>query len=75
MSKKTSINSTMRIYHQYLGFFLAGIMTVYATSGIVIILRETEFLKSERKTEKTFPEDFDIANLEKAVKNKEMKME
>lgn len=37
--------------------------------------RETEFLKSERKKVKTFPEDFDIANLEKTVKNKELKID
>lgn len=65
----------MRIYHRYLGFFLAGIMAVYAISGIVLIFRETEFLKSERKIVKTLPADFDIANLGKAVKNKELKID
>jgi len=41
----------MRIWHRYLGFFLAGIMAVYALSGIVMIFRNTDFLKQE-KTEK-----------------------
>ena len=46
MSKNT-INLKFRIIHRYLGFFLAGIMFVYALSGIVMIFRETNFLKKE----------------------------
>lgn len=37
----------MRFIHRYLGFFLAGIMAVYALSGIIMIFRETAFLKKE----------------------------
>jgi len=37
----------MRIIHRYLGFFLAGIMAVYSISGIVMVFRNTDFLKSE----------------------------
>lgn len=39
----------MRLLHRYLGFFLAGIMAVYALSGIVLIFRDTDFLKSEQQ--------------------------
>ena len=42
----------MRILHRYIGFFLAGIMAVYALSGIVLIYRETDFLKREKQVEK-----------------------
>lgn len=38
----------MRILHRYLGFFLVGIMAVYAMSGTVMIFRTTDFLKRER---------------------------
>ena len=37
----------MRIIHRYLGFFLAGIMAVYATSGMILIFRNTNFLKKD----------------------------
>ncbi len=37
----------MRIIHRYLGFFLAGIMSVYALSGIILIFRDSDFLKKE----------------------------
>jgi hypothetical protein len=37
----------MRIIHRYLGFFLAGIMAVYAISGIVLIFRDSDTFKNE----------------------------
>ncbi|MBD1259012.1 PepSY domain-containing protein [Maribacter polysiphoniae] len=52
MKGKKSMNFYMRIVHRYLGFFLAGIMAVYAFSGIILIFRETNFLKSEQTIEK-----------------------
>ncbi len=45
----------MRIYHRYLGFFLAGIMAVYALSGVLMIFRNTDFLKKEYVEERTLP--------------------
>lgn len=39
----------MRVIHRYLGFFLAGIMGVYALSGVVMIFRNTDFLKQEKQ--------------------------
>jgi hypothetical protein len=50
---KSNLNTTMRVYHRYLGFFLAGIMAVYAISGILMIFRDTDFLKNTVKIEKT----------------------
>lgn len=35
----------MRIWHRYLGFFLVGIMAVYAVSGIILIFRDTDYFK------------------------------
>ncbi|MEI6866814.1 hypothetical protein [Flavicella sp.] len=37
----------VRVIHRYLGCFLSGIMFVYALSGIIMIFRETNFLKKE----------------------------
>ena len=38
-------HNNIRKYHQILGFFLAGIMSIYALSGILLIFRPTDFLK------------------------------
>jgi hypothetical protein len=43
----SQLSTKMRVYHRYLGFFLAGIMAVYSISGIILIFRETKFLKSD----------------------------
>ena len=50
-----SIRKDMRVYHRYLGFFLAGIMAVYAISGTLMIFRNTDFLKKDIEATKTLP--------------------
>ncbi len=52
MKKQREFSNKMRTYHRYLGFFLAGIMAMYAISGIVLIFRDTDFLKNEYLNEK-----------------------
>ena len=47
MATSKTLSKNMRIWHRYLGFFLAGIMAVYAISGVVLIFRNTDFLKKE----------------------------
>lgn len=42
---KKQLGKQMRIIHRYLGFFLVGIMAVYAVSGIIMVFRNTDFLK------------------------------
>lgn len=69
------INNTMRTYHRYLGFFLAGIMAVYALSGVLMIFRNTDFLKSEKTREKQFPTDIKPEELGRALKIRDFKIE
>ena len=52
MTKGKSNSLLFRIIHRYLGFFLAGIMTVYALSGVVLIFRDTDLFKIEKQQEK-----------------------
>lgn len=62
----------MRIYHRYLGFFLAGIMAVYALSGIVLIFRDTDFLKKEIVTKKQLEPNLSAEQLGNAIKIKRL---
>lgn len=57
----------MRVLHRYLGFFLAGIMAVYAISGIVLIFRDTDFLKSEHTETVKIEPDIKNENVGKAL--------
>ncbi|MGB5436600.1 MAG: PepSY domain-containing protein [Maribacter sp.] len=56
-----------RVVHRYLGFFLAGIMIVYAISGIVLTFRNTDYLKNEIQVNKTLEIDISAENLGKAL--------
>mgnify|MGYP000517651627 CR=1 FL=1 len=70
---KSNLNNTMRVYHRYLGFFLAGIMAVYAISGIIMIFRDTDFLKSEQLIEKELPKDIKTEDLGREIRMRDFK--
>jgi hypothetical protein len=73
MSKKQTLSGTMRIVHRYLGFFLAGIMAVYALSGITLIFRDTGFLKQENQVVKTVKPNASAKDLGKMLEMREFK--
>lgn len=72
--EKSRINQKMRKYHRHLGYFLAGIMAVYSISGIILIFRDTDFLKSEKQVEKKLQPDMKVEDLGKALKIKDFKI-
>ena len=69
-NNKTSFSLKMRIIHRYLGYFLAGIMFVYALSGIVMIFRDTNFLKTEVVLEKQLEPDLTVNELKSKIRMK-----
>ncbi|MCW2117964.1 PepSY domain-containing protein [Flavobacterium sp. 7A] len=75
MTKKTKSSNLMRIIHRYLGFFLAGIMAVYALSGIILIFRDTDFLKQEKNIVKTIAPNLNEEDLGKELHLKKLKAE
>lgn len=69
------MNEKMRVYHRYLGFFLSGIMAVYSISGITLIFRDTDFLKSEKQVERQLKSNLSNEDLGKALRMREFKIE
>ena len=69
-----STGTTMRVLHRYLGFFLAGIMAVYAISGIVLIFRSTDFLKHEEIVEKKIEANVSVEELGEKLRIKGLKV-
>ena len=67
MSKPSNFAIQMRVIHRYLGFFLAGIMFVYALSGIVLIFRDTDALKKTEQITKQLEPNIAAADLGKAL--------
>jgi uncharacterized iron-regulated membrane protein len=74
MAAKT-LGTNMRIIHRYLGFFLAGIMAVYALSGILMIFRDTDFLKKEKKITKTVKANASPDELGQLLKMRQLKVD
>ena len=72
MKKRTNVQSTMRILHRYIGYFAAGIMAVYAISGIFLIYRDTDFLKRENKFEMVLKPNLTEKELAKEIKSRNL---
>jgi len=71
----SNTSTKMRIIHRYLGFFLAGIMAVYAISGIVLIFRDTDFLKSEVTEEVKIAPNLETEKIGKALEMRRFEVE
>ena len=65
----------MRVVHRYLGFFLAGIMAVYALSGTVLIFRNTDFLKQEKYIQRILEPNLQPNELGQKLRIKGLKIE
>ncbi|MDC0614767.1 hypothetical protein OAP05_02595 [Schleiferiaceae bacterium] len=59
---------TFRILHRYLGYFLAGVMMVYALSGITLIFRKTNTFKVSIEKEMTVAPGLDAIGLGKVLR-------
>jgi len=65
---------SMRILHRYLGYFLSGIMIIYALSGIVLIFRDTDFLKTDQQFEEKFAPQLTNEELGKELRYRDFKV-
>jgi len=74
MAKQPTPGTYMRVIHRYLGFFLAGIMAIYALSGIVLVFRNTDFLKVERKHELVVATNLSATKLSQALDMRRLKV-
>lgn len=64
-----NISNKVRVIHRYLGFFLAGIMFVYALSGITLIFRKTDTFKKEIQVTKIIDTNLSEAPVINGAKN------
>ena len=70
-----SMAKSMRAIHRYLGFFLAGIMTVYALSGMTLIFRDSDFLKQENQIKKQIQPEVQSKDLGQLLGIRQLKVE
>lgn len=63
-----SVNFYMRLFHRYIGFFVIGLTLVYGVSGIIMVFRDTDFLKQEKHIEKQLPQNLKVQELGQALR-------
>ncbi len=67
-------SAKMRTYHRNLGYFLAGIMAVYAISGITLIFRDADTFKKTYHYQKTVDKGLSKASLGEVLKVRRLKV-
>ncbi|MGL5683377.1 MAG: hypothetical protein ACRDDZ_10075 [Marinifilaceae bacterium] len=67
-------NKWMRSTHRYVGFFMVGVMFVYALSGILLFYRNTDFLKDEITTVQVLEQSLNAEDVGKALKIRGIKV-
>lgn len=69
-TKKKSLQYYMRVLHRDLGFLALGMVIVYSLSGIVLIHRTDNFMKTTKKVEMTIAPNLGDKELGDALKMK-----
>jgi len=69
-----NVSQKMRVYHRYLGFFLSGIMAVYALSGITLIFRNSNTFKKKETVNLTVQTNLAPDQIGEALKIKKLKV-
>jgi len=73
-NKLKSINYLMRSWHRDIGFFVIGLIIIYSLSGILLINRDTGFLKHNKVVEKTVLPNMEASALGKELHIKDLKI-
>lgn len=72
--KKKPFGYYMRILHRDIGFFMIGMIIIFSLSGIMLIYRETDFLKEETQIEKTLQPSLNAEQLRGQLQMKDFKI-
>lgn len=72
--EKKSLNYYMRLLHRNLGFFILGFVMIYALSGIVLIYRDTDFMKHEKTVQTKLPPETKPADIGQALRIRDFKI-
>jgi hypothetical protein len=70
-----SINHYMRVWHRYAGFFILGFVLLYGLSGITLILRDTDFMKKEKKITMNIAPGIDPSELGRNLRMRDLSIE
>ena len=68
-------HNSIRKYHRWMGFFLAGIMAIYAVSGVLLIFRKTDFLKFPQTEIRQLTPGLQVKSLDENLQLNDFKVE
>lgn len=71
---KKSINYYMRSLHRDIGFIVLGLTIIYSLSGIVLIFRQSDFLKDEEQIEVQLSPNLSKSELGPKLKIRKLKI-
>ena len=71
---KKSINYYIRGLHRDLGFFAAGLIVIYALSGMLLVYRDTDLMKADMQVEKKLTPNMESAKIGEALRLKNFKV-
>ena len=74
MNNGKTIHYYVRLLHRYVGFFVIGLTVIYSISGVIMIYRNTDFLKSEVQVEKTIDLNLSAIELRQKLHIKNLKI-
>lgn len=74
MKLQKPVGHYMRAMHRDIGCFIIGITIIYCISGIMLIYRETGFLKREKTIEKNLQPDIKIQELGRILHIRDFKI-
>jgi len=71
---RKSLSYTMRSLHRDIGFFVIGLTIIYTISGILLIYRDSDFLKHEVNTEREIKPNLSESDLGMALHVRDFKV-
>ena len=71
---KRSIKISMRTLHRDIGFFTVGLVILYSLSGIVLIYRDTGFMKQKTQVERKLAVGLEPEELGKALQIRDFRV-
>lgn len=72
--KSKSIQQIIRSLHRDIGFFIIGLTIIFSLSGIVLVLRDSEFLKKETTEQRELKPGIVPAQLGEMLRIREFKI-
>jgi hypothetical protein len=65
----------MRALHRDIGFFVIGLTFIYSISGMLLIYRDTDFLKSEKIVERQLQPNMEVFEIGNALHQRGMEVQ